>query len=235
VTNSFVVSDLDVIAKLFLSKNSVVFDFDGVIADSVSVKTEAFYDLYKIYGENIASRVVAHHKANSGISRFEKITYYHNSYLGKQLSKKELDALCKKFSNLVVGKVINSQEIKGATEFIKKLFLKKKKCFINSATPQGEIIKIVQERHLEQYFSGVYGSPKTKTEILKLVIDENKLSSENVVMIGDSQSDMEAADILSVDFVGVGKDILTILQGSNKLHYLTEDFSGILKRKRFWY
>ena len=57
---------------------AIIFDYDGVIAESVNVKTEAFAEMYKPYGESILKKVVSHHEANGGISRFEKFRIYHN-------------------------------------------------------------------------------------------------------------------------------------------------------------
>ena len=55
----------------------IIFDFDGVIAKSVQVKTDAFVKLYKQYGSNFVKKVVEHHEANGGMSRYEKIKFYH--------------------------------------------------------------------------------------------------------------------------------------------------------------
>ena len=65
------------IIKILDTKSVFVFDFDGVLADSVNIKTLAFYELYKEYGDSISSKVVEHHEANGGVSRFEKIKLYH--------------------------------------------------------------------------------------------------------------------------------------------------------------
>ena len=75
---------------------SLFFDFDGIIADSVGCKTEAFRDIYLPYGEEIASKVVDHHLKNGGISRFEKFVTYHADFLGKTISQNELNKHCEK-------------------------------------------------------------------------------------------------------------------------------------------
>ena len=61
----------------------VFWDFDGVIKDSVPVKTEAFRKLFLSYGADITDKVVKHHLANGGVSRFKKIPYYFKEYIGK--------------------------------------------------------------------------------------------------------------------------------------------------------
>ena len=37
---------------------NIIFDFDGVLAESVHIKTHAFYLLYKQFGKEIAEKVV---------------------------------------------------------------------------------------------------------------------------------------------------------------------------------
>ncbi|MEE9509964.1 MAG: HAD hydrolase-like protein [Candidatus Bathyarchaeia archaeon] len=48
------------------------FDFDGVLADSVEVKTRAFAKLFESYGPEIQARVVEHHRKNGGMTRKDK-------------------------------------------------------------------------------------------------------------------------------------------------------------------
>ena len=52
---------------------TIFFDFDGVLAESVQVKSQAYYDLYLPYGEETAGKVLQHHIDNGGVSRYEKL------------------------------------------------------------------------------------------------------------------------------------------------------------------
>ena len=67
----------------------VIFDFDGVIVQSLEAKSEAFRMLYNEYGNDIAKKVVKHHQKNGGISRYEKFKHYHKKYLGINLKDHE--------------------------------------------------------------------------------------------------------------------------------------------------
>ena len=55
---------------------NIIYDFDGVICDSVNVKTEAFAKIYSEYGHSIVSKVVDYHNLHGGISRYEKIQVF---------------------------------------------------------------------------------------------------------------------------------------------------------------
>ena len=67
--------------ELIKSKQILIFDFDGVILDSVHLKTEAFAELYEKFNNNIVSEVREFHEKNGGMSRFEKIHYYNTILL----------------------------------------------------------------------------------------------------------------------------------------------------------
>ena len=54
---------------------NIIFDFDGVISESVGVKADGFAMIYKEYGTNIVDKVLNHHYANGGVSRYEKFRY----------------------------------------------------------------------------------------------------------------------------------------------------------------
>ena len=60
--------------------NAIIFDFDGVVLESLNVKTNAFKKLYEPYGSDISKKVVEHHLENGGVSRFDKIKFYHNIF-----------------------------------------------------------------------------------------------------------------------------------------------------------
>src|SRR4051812_26268377 len=51
-------------------------DFDGVIKDSVAVKSDAFHRLFLQFGETVAARVREHHERNGGLSRYTKLPIY---------------------------------------------------------------------------------------------------------------------------------------------------------------
>ena len=57
------------------SKMDIIFDFDGVIINSHKVKTNAFYQIFKFYGEAIALKAKRYHEKNIGKSRYFKFQY----------------------------------------------------------------------------------------------------------------------------------------------------------------
>ena len=126
---------------LIQSKRLLVFDFDGVLADSVEVKAEAFAEIYKPYGSEVVKKIVRHHRKNGGVSRFDKFKHYHKTFLQQEIGQEDVDELAKSFSRIVVDKVIASPEITNAGSFIKQFCKNGTVSVINSATPTKEIIR----------------------------------------------------------------------------------------------
>ena len=67
-------------------KSIIIFDFDGVLVDSVEIKTNAFAFIYKEYGDDIVDKVIYHHRLNGGMSRYKKFEYYHDTLLNYKLN-----------------------------------------------------------------------------------------------------------------------------------------------------
>lgn len=180
---------------------AIILDYDGVIAESVNVKTEAFAELYRPYGEEVVNKVVAHHEANGGISRFEKFKIYHKEYLGQEIDKKKVQNLAEQFSDLVMQKVIESPYVPGAYEFLLNNH-KKFDFFISTGTPIGEIEKILKAKEIRQFFIEVYGSPEKKPIHVKKILKKYGYDKKKVVFIGDALTDRDAARVNGIKFIG---------------------------------
>lgn len=179
---------------------AVVFDFDGVILESVDIKTQAFRKLYEPFGANIADKVVRHHLANGGISRFEKFRLYHREYLNKELNDQEVLYWAERFGQLVVDLILRCPFVDGAEDFFATE--SSTPYFIASGTPQEELRWIVEKRNLSNKFAGVFGSPTKKLDILKNILLQTGLHAREVLMIGDSINDFEPANELGMPFLG---------------------------------
>lgn len=175
------------------------FDFDGVILDSMDVKSEAFYNMYLEFGSDVAEKVKKHHTENGGVSRFEKIKIYHEEFLGLSLTPNDLDTWCNRFSQLVVSGVVNSHEVNGVWEFISKCS-KVKPCFIITGTPTDEMIWILNELGKKQCFKEVFGSPRNKKFWVPYILNKYQFNPEKVWFFGDALSDLEAGIENNVNF-----------------------------------
>lgn len=181
--------------------DAILLDFDGVLAESMNVKTEAFSQLFKSFGKDITEKVVKHHIEHGGISRYKKIQYYYEQYVNKPLSEEKLEQIAQQFSDIVVDKVIISEWVKGAKEFLEKYY-KIIDLYVISGTPQKEMELIIKKRNMEKYFKGVYGIPDTKPILAKRIITKNRYNQNKVLYIGDCLSDYHDSLEANVLFLG---------------------------------
>lgn len=178
------------------------FDFDGVLVDSVEVKTKAFAKLFNRFGPEIEKLVIAHHRSQGGMSRFDKIRYYYREFLQLPISDEELSILCQRFAELVVEKVVEANEILGAEVFLQACF-GVGPCFVVSGTPEEEMNEIISRRYAKKYFQSIQGSPKNKVENLQKLLGQYNLTPDNCVFFGDAASDYLAANACGIPFVGI--------------------------------
>lgn len=190
--------------KIDLDKyKAFFFDFDGVIVDSLDIKTKAFGELFSKYGKDISKGVMDYHRNNGGISRYEKFKHYYKNLINKKISQRIINKLDKDYSNLVVEKVIAASCIKGALSFIRKLNKADKDCFVISGTPQREIRHILKQKKIDSLFIEVVGSPVSKTSNLKNLLRKYSVDSREAIFFGDAKSDHEAARDSKVVFIGI--------------------------------
>jgi phosphoglycolate phosphatase-like HAD superfamily hydrolase len=184
-------------------KQVVLFDFDGVLVDSVPVKEEAFGALYREYGVDIVTSVKAYHREHGGLSRFDKFQYYHQALLGgiSPLSTFELESLSRRFSECVVQMVIDADEIRHAAEVLHTLH-GQVPMHLLSATPEEELAHIVKARGMSDYFCSVHGSPQKKSAHIVSLIKCHGYDRQSMVLIGDALHDYEASCEANIAFIG---------------------------------
>ena len=184
---------------LLRSYTSIMWDFDGVIKDSVDIKTKAYESLFMPYGANVAKFVKEHHEANGGMSRFDKIPTY-LKFAGLNASDPVISDFCERFSKSVMEGVIDSPWVPGVKEYLvdsntQQLFV------LVTATPQAEIEIILDRLGISSCFKKVFGAPIRKEIAVLNAMEIYGLSPNEVLMIGDSSSDLQAAKRNSISFL----------------------------------
>lgn len=178
----------------------IFFDFDGVIVESVDIKTQAFARLFNHEGKDAVKEIVYYHLENAGVSRYDKFRYIYREILKRPLGEEEFHGLCRQFAGYVVDGVVKAPYVKGAQEFL-VLFSYEYKCFIVSATPEEEMREIAMKRGIAGFFKGIYGAPDKKADIVRRTLEEEGISGADSLYIGDAVSDYNAAGDNAVNFI----------------------------------
>ena len=174
-------------------------DFDGVIKESVEVKTQAYFSLFESFGLDVANKVRKHQIANGGMSRFDKFPIY-LKWAEVDPTYDVLADYCEKFSQRVLQGVIDSPWVEGAENYLRsnehnQIFI------LVSATPQDELEFILQTLNLAECFSKIYGAPTTKQNAIFKTIKDYDLDPSECLMIGDASADLKAAHTNQVSFL----------------------------------
>ncbi len=173
---------------------NIIFDFDGVIINSHKVKTEAFFYVFKKFGNHVALKAKNFHLKNISSSRYYKF----NSVLKKLPKSKKIsiNLIDNKFDNFVNSGIKKLKLSPHLLNFLKK---NKNKYFfyISTATPQNKIIEILKKKKIHKYFTNIYGYPKSKEEHINKI----KKNKKDTFFIGDSYSDYLVAKKTKVNFL----------------------------------
>jgi len=169
--------------------------------ESVDVKTRAFAEMYRSYGEDIEKSVIAYHLDHGGLSRYEKFRYYEEQLLGQPLSSDKERKLADTFSRKVKDAVVEAPFVPGAYQFLVN-YHEKLSLFVASGTPEEELKEIISRRDMSRFFVSIHGAPAKKAEILRNICELYKFDRTSLLMVGDSQTDYQGAATAGVPFIG---------------------------------
>jgi len=178
---------------------ALFWDFDGVIKESVDVKTQAYVGLFQAFGPAVAARVREHHERHGGMSRFAKIPLY-LEWAQVTPTRAETARYCELFSASVLRAVIDSVWVRGAREYLEANHVRQRFVVV-TATPQNEIQEILRELGIISWFREVHGAPVGKGDAMASCLARWKCPCEDALLIGDSTSDYEAALATGVNFL----------------------------------
>jgi phosphoglycolate phosphatase-like HAD superfamily hydrolase len=182
----------------------IVFDCDGVIIESVDAKTHAFARVAARYGQEASDRLVAFHRANGGVSRVKKFEWLFAEVLRRELSEDILQSLTDAFARYSLDEVLHCAEVPGVLTALNR-WKGRVPLYVASGAPHAELGEVLRQRGLAGYFDGIFGSPPGKAELLRSILKTANVHPADAVMIGDSSTDMHAAETTGVRFYGRGE------------------------------
>ena len=98
----------------------IIFDFDGVLADTNNIRINGFRTLFQDFPAQDVKEMVDFAKINGGLSRHAKIRYFFEEIRKEPIDTPKVAELTSRFSSLVKQKVIDADAIEGSIEFLKK-------------------------------------------------------------------------------------------------------------------
>jgi phosphoglycolate phosphatase-like HAD superfamily hydrolase len=205
-------SDLDSIKCL-------LFDLDGVILDTLKLKGQIFVEIFKDFPE-LSDRILKYHLDNGGVSRRIKIQYISEFIMNRKITQNELESMCDLFSELIKDNLTNIEllpNVKYVLGELKKLGFS---IFSISSMPMTEAELILSHLSVRHYFNGIIDTSNGKINAIKKFISQQKLSTNKILYLGDSNEDLNAALTHNIRFILVGNSTVkynsqVYLQSSN--------------------
>ena len=181
----------------------VIFDCDGVILDSNALKSQAFEQTLQRQGIEapIISEFLTYHHTHGGISRYKKFEELMQRWLNNWPNEQVYQQLLSDYSSLCVQLYQQSVYTRGALALIQHLHKAGKKLYVASGSDEQELRQVFAQKDLAQYFEAIYGSPKTKSEIVADLVNHH--AESRCLMIGDAISDLKAAQQAGISFRGM--------------------------------
>ncbi|WP_338357108.1 HAD-IA family hydrolase [Yeosuana marina] len=191
---------------------TILWDFDGVILDSMTVRDWGFREIFKDFTKDQVTSLIDYHNNNGGLSRYVKIRYFYEEILGESITEKKVLEYAEKFSVLMKKELTNPKNlIIDAVTFIKENY-QKYNFHIVSGSDQEELRFLCKELGIDTYFISIHGSPTPKRQLVNSLLEQNRYAKNSTCLIGDSINDYEAAHINSITFYGYNNEELKKLK-----------------------
>lgn len=174
-------------------KKTILWDFDGVILDSMKVRNWGFEEIFKDFDQELIDKLLLFHENNGGLSRYVKIRYFYENLLNKLISKEQVDEYAENFSFLMKMELIKPENlILDSLNYIKNNY-EKYNFHIVSGSDQEELRFLCKELKISQYFKSIHGSPTPKNQLVSKLLENYEYDIDKTCLIGDSINDYEAA------------------------------------------
>lgn len=196
---------------------NILWDFDGVILNSMKIKGDGFIELFKEYDEMYLNKLEQYHYDNGGVSRFEKIKYFFNEILQKDITEREVIKFADKFAEIINKNLFNpSNLIEDSVSYIKENY-KKYNFHIVSGAEHNELNELCKYFELDKYFISIDGSPTKKDVLVKKVLEKFNYKKNETILIGDAITDFNAANLNEILFYGYNN--LELIKYDNYINY----------------
>lgn len=208
--------------KKLIDKNNILWDFDGVLMDSMPVRNKGFQLVLKGYPKDQVEQLMRYHLENGGLSRYVKFRYFFEKIRGEVITEDDIELWAGKFSEVMRSELIDtSLLISDTLEFVKRNH-ENYNMHIVSGSDQQELRFLCDKMNISDFFLSINGSPIPKKKLVENLLKEHHYEKSKTVLIGDSINDFEAARENGIDFMGYNNKNLKELNAQYLENFIHE-------------
>jgi len=181
----------------------IIFDFDGTLIDSNRLKYNAFFEVFtddEHHARTIRS-VLSEMNEQSRFVILEEILQRLGLNKGAGLMRKSRE-LADRYNEIVLTGAKICPEIPAAETILKSLS-QRYRLYVSSTTPDKELKEIIRFRNWSIYFENIYGYPHQKSATIQHILERENARHDQVLVVGDGNSDRQSADDNACFFVQV--------------------------------
>lgn len=194
----------------FKKYKAILWDFDGVLMDSMPVRDEGFRRVLSDYPMDEVLRLLEYHNINGGLSRYVKFRYFFEEIRKEVIEEEQVLELASAFSKVMMELLINAELlINDSLDFVKTNY-DKMPMHIVSGSDGKELNEICRRLDIAKYFKSIHGSPTPKKQLVANLLKDYNYAEKDVALIGDSINDLEAAKINEIIFFGYNNESLML-------------------------
>lgn len=205
-----------------LANKIILWDFDGVLMDSNAVRELGFKTVLAEFPTEKVDQLIEFHRINGGLSRYVKFRYFYEEICNLEIDDEKINLLANAFSKIMKELLINEKLlITDSMNFVKKMHHQGVKMHIVSGSDHKELNYLCEELQINHFFMSINGSPTKKNKLVKDLLSNFNYENKNVVLIGDSINDYDAAKENNIDFWGYNN--LELIELSTYIHSFKDD------------
>lgn len=185
----------------------IIFDFDGVLVDSIKIKRDAYFEIFEAFGEKALEVVESVLETEYAADRYQVIetTLLSLDDSERTGNSRRTQELVKRYGSICEQRVSVCPEMVGALDVISSLS-ELYPLYVNSATPEDSLRRLIAKRSWADYFEGVLGSPRRKIQNLLKILKHQNIQGNEALFVGDSQADWDAAAHTGCCFLAMVND-----------------------------
>ena len=196
----------------------VVFDFDGTLVPSNIFKKELYYELLR----EKSSKEAIHKIVDSSYGSCSRKEIF--SRISSNLSLDlDVENMLDMYNNEYKNYLLQVKPMEGFSMLFDYLQSSSIKSCINTANDEKEMKSLISSKNWQSYFELILGSPRTKVENLKKIMQVCSAKKEEICFIGDSEEDLQAALSINIAFFAFDSPDSSGISGNNtKISKLSE-------------
>ncbi|MGH2628765.1 MAG: HAD family hydrolase [Anaerolineales bacterium] len=176
----------------------LVCDFDGVVVDSNRLKREAFFHLVPAEMGPIVEAVLAEAREEPRVEIIRRILTAAHGHA----DAKTVASLAEAYDREVTASIRAIGPRPGVRETLAGL-ARRYEVSLSSTTPEASLRRTVADLGLAGLFRQVRGAPASKADNLGSIMAAAGAAGEEVVVVGDGESDLASARAHGCHFVGI--------------------------------